>query len=888
MKKAVSYCGEVFMNKLASKARAMAIRSGLFLFLAVALLMAERCSFAATECKIAAGGQALQAVVLPAEASPKLKTLAATLADYLGRMGGAKFEVKEGDGKSGIVLGLASQFPVLNTGVSFDAENDATQREDYLLRSHANGIYLLGATDLAVQDAVWDLLFRLGYRRFFPGPKWEIVPHVASLSVAVDTREHPDYLQRRLWYGFGTWRDMSADKEAWDAANRMGGGLEVGGGHSYESIIKAYKDEFTAHPEYLTNPKSAKLCISNPAVRKIAIDYAIAAFEKDPTRDSVSMDPSDGGGWECTTGACGDDKTYGSITDRVVTLANEVAEAVNKKFKNKYITIYAYYLHAPPPTIKVHPNVVVNIATAYIQGGFTFEQLMDGWRKQSAKLIGVRDYYSVWDGHMDRPAGPGASNIDLMKTKGPKYYALGARMVSAESTESWGAAGLGYYIVSRTLWDSKADPNAIEADFYTRAFGPAEKPMREFYQLINRANQPLFTRNLIGSMYRKLDEARKLTDDPGIRGRLDDLVLWTRYCEMLWDWNVDAPNRKAMAEQILRYAYRWRRSAMIHTYVLFRHSYKLDKNVPAETKFMVPEGKNPWKSNEPIPAEDIENYVKQGIVNNPVIDFKEVQYSHNLVPATKLGLKSEVLGGFSYTRMEQNFYVWIDDASKPLRLEFTGGQIATSATTTFSLHPPAADKDVISEDEDDDDNNAAAGDDDKGGDGPAPPPPDPAPDKSKALADAVAVVDAPNDRTMHVVELKAPAPGLYRLRILDRGRGAGIVWAVGQRLAVESSKKVQTLLRGRNTMYFYVPKGTKVIGGYALRAPTFVDGDGKIVKQLPVEPGFFNIPVPPGQDGKLWRIDRTSITLLMTVPPYLARSADELLLPKEVVDADSK
>ena len=50
-----------------------------------------------------------------------------------------------------------------------------------------------------------------------------------------------------------------------------------------------------------------------------------------------------------------------------------------------------------------------------------------------------------------------------------------------------------------------------------------------------------------------------------------------------------------------------------------------------------------------------------------------------------------------------------------------------------------------------------------------------------------------------------------------------------------------------------------------------------------------SVTVPEGQDGKLWQIryGRGPIRLL-TVPPYFARTAAELLLPKEVVDADRK
>ena len=49
--------------------------------------------------------------------------------------------------------------------------------------------------------------------------------------------------------------------------------------------------------------------------------------------------------------------------------------------------------------------------------------------------------------------------------------------------------------------------------------------MAKFYALINRANQPLPSQDLVERMYRLLDEATKLIDDPKIQARLDDLTL---------------------------------------------------------------------------------------------------------------------------------------------------------------------------------------------------------------------------------------------------------------------------------------------------------------------------------------------------------------------------
>ncbi len=117
-------------------------------------------------------------------------------------------------------------------------------------------------------------------------------------------------------------------------------------------------------------------------------------LEKNPQVEMIPLDPSDGGGW----GHSAEEEALGPISSRVVLLANEVAQAINEKVAadhgRKYVGIYAYNEHAMPPTIPVHSNVVVLVATAFNKSGLTLDQLIDGWQKQGA-MIGIRDYYNV-------------------------------------------------------------------------------------------------------------------------------------------------------------------------------------------------------------------------------------------------------------------------------------------------------------------------------------------------------------------------------------------------------------------------------------------------------------------------------------------------------------
>src|SRR4051794_32459534 len=88
---------------------------------------------------LAADGKPLVPVIVAKNTSERVRLAARTLADYLGRISGAKFAVETGDGTTGVVVGLPEQFPALALKNPWDPK-DPTQSEDYLLRSHGKGV----------------------------------------------------------------------------------------------------------------------------------------------------------------------------------------------------------------------------------------------------------------------------------------------------------------------------------------------------------------------------------------------------------------------------------------------------------------------------------------------------------------------------------------------------------------------------------------------------------------------------------------------------------------------------------------------------------------------------------------------------------------------------
>lgn len=66
---------------------------------------------AKTPLLVAQDGKSLLAITISSAASADTRSVAAELAVYLKRITGGEFEVREGDGSEGIVLGTLAQFP---------------------------------------------------------------------------------------------------------------------------------------------------------------------------------------------------------------------------------------------------------------------------------------------------------------------------------------------------------------------------------------------------------------------------------------------------------------------------------------------------------------------------------------------------------------------------------------------------------------------------------------------------------------------------------------------------------------------------------------------------------------------------------------------------------
>lgn len=843
----------------------MRLMSKLF-FIVAALVWCAVPSFGA-ELLLAKNGVPKLSIILSAKASDDIKAVAKELAGYLKRITGATFAIETGDGHTGIVLGTLAEFPDDALTQLLLIRNDFDGREAYAIRTESARLRLIGATDLGASHAAFRLLESMGCRWFFPNEVWEVVPSIGSLKVEVNETDRPVILSRRIWYGWGFFSEKEkpnkphADYQAWARHNRMAASLPINAGHAWQDIIANNKKMFDAHPEYLALTKGKRqgeqLCVSNPAVRQLAVEHVLNQFKHRPGLEMASMECSDGGG-QCECEEC---EKLGSISDRVFGLANEVARAVAAKYPGKKVGLYAYNEHCEPPGFDLAPNVYVQLTAGFTTGKYTFDELLELWPRRCQSL-GYYDYFSVWTWTQDRLPGGRGADVPYIMQQIPRYAEHHATSIDAESGNNWGPHGRGYYLANRLLWNPKGDANAILADFYDKAFGPAAGAMKRYYELLDPARprvraadapvaDTLFSRHLIGLAYREMEQATQLAKDrPDVQLRLDALKEYLRYDQLCWlrDHENGKEKKKALALAVITHSYRIRYSYMTHWQAMLQEGTPKFAKQFDEPAWSVHDKtmRKAWADDRSLTHDEIERDFAEGLAYFQTQEVNERKFSLDLVPAHFANAPAAISsqgyqGGLRYALYSRD--------GEDLSVTITAGTIAwyrNHAAARYTLRNSAGE--VVTE------------------------------------------ARMPLDGEGHKLDFKVPKAGLYWFDFEDS--------AAGWKIVVDAGRPVSVLLNAdkgyahaghMQQVYFYVPKGTKRIDYYWKGAPHLLIGpDGKQVAEVKTSGEFVRIEVPAGADGKLWSFKQLALGHLwfFNVPNELSASPGALLLPREVVEKD--
>jgi len=774
-----------------------------------------------------------QVIRVALDADERVTRAAQELAARLEKMFGKPFPILKGEAGTGILLGTAENFPEFGDALKIKKPGDA---EAYLIKTDNEKLFLVGASALGAQNAVWDFLYRLGYRHYFPGDKWEIIPKRESYECSFEVTTRPAFATREIFVGYGLAKQTAQDFQEWKKHNRLDYGFRLRTGHIYKRIIQRNQEAFAKHPEYLVPPLNLKFDVSNEGLRQLVVEDSVRELEKNPQVDSISMDPSDGGGWP-------ESSPLGSVSNQAITLANTVAAAVQQAKPGTKVGIYAYNEHSPPPTIPVHPDVIVSVATEFIRSNLSFEELMASWAKQGATL-GVRDYFAVFTWDRDLPGKSRASSPGRVGQAIQKFFDLGARYYVSETSYSSGPNGLGHYVAARCLWDPSENQRISEMreEFLAKAFGTAKEPMRQFYTLIDGTKKPLLSDDLLGRLCRALEDAYAKSEDEAVLARLDDLAAYVRFVELYRRYSdATGANRQAAFKVLAQFVKQIETLGVVTTRGMLRDIPIRDPSLQYENASLNTVATSPPK------REDLRKWLRDGIEKYNLLTFEPVAFTNDLVPLKKQ--QEADVPGESTLRLRgtNNLFTYLEKAGDSIEFSVEGGQLYKGVgTVRIKVFP-----------------------------------------KAHPLGESICDLEVPADGQNHRISLKSDYEGLNRIEIKDGGSLTLVHWPLNQRLALPSGQEECVNLNGRYSLCFFVPKGTRRVSGYAShKAGRVLTGDGSEIVSFAGQDasGYFDIPVPAGLDDTFWKLDRSvGRVLLMTVPPYLSFGSHSMLTPREAL-----
>ena len=778
---------------------------------------------------------------------------------------------------------------------------------DFTLISRGGTLRINAKDQISLGHAIWKFLQILGYRQFFPTSNWEIVPSaVNAFNVNIGVLGNRQLFSENLLAGrssanFSSTRDLIAD---WLDKNQLNHDLIIDDHQMWQKIVDVYP-EFDTHPQY-NSDEGNKLCVLEPAVQTMAVDYMKNQVLLHPEKMAHSITAPDGSiGWyePCENGGPvangGTGENAMTPSDRQVTLANIVQQAISNealvdaRFEGKHVAMLAYGDTSLAPNIAVNPDVFVTVATAFVKGGQTPDQVAAAYRAMGAQHIGYYGYVGtqLW--------GSGKPTMAKMsdQTRWVELYNEIMNITSSsplpwttgESSSAWGLYGPGFYIFSRLFTDPTASGGSIEAlidhyqaEFVDMSFGPAAGPMDDFIDLITAGDgrQKILSTDLVHKMYDFLQQARALIDpyiDIEIKNRIDDLVIYTRILEL--QYRAETAQAGTLAEldaydALAQFVFRTRDSLMYDYYNFFFdptfNSLKDDMaaryNLVSYTPYSVVNA-DIWNS-DPLSDAEIQDTLNQGLANNPLYPFTRVFYSFEDLAVTSAfdhdirGRAGE--GGQDEFKTLSKDHNWI--------LKTKAGQTAFTITAkagSGTSHAPHINGPGIIELYETDFTSG-----------------------NENLIDSFSIVSDNLTEVTHTFSVEEDT--LYTMRVIDPSVLVHLKWDKDEYRIVTVPVESGTYHLANNFSYFYVPKANSDIGVYLGRAGSKVyRPDGTVAYESLTDYEYVSVPVTDANDkGQVWKLycrgtnNGAQGCYLYNVPAQVARSPQELLIQQSLIDLD--
>ena len=425
-------------------------------------------------------------IVISADASESEQWAAQELQHWLAEMSGVELPIRNQRPDEGpaIILGygdsVKAAFP--------DAPEPAASDESFRYCNDGPDLLIWGGRDRGTIYGVMSFLEREMGVRFYT-PAVTVAPKKDAYAfVLLDHSEKPGVRVRNDFY-------YEAFDPIWAAHNRINGAMgnrkQPGGVEAYWQVHTFYtlmppKEFYAEHPEYYSLidgervHKDAQLCVTNPDVLRIFTERIKNVMRENPDYLIYSVSQND---WRnpCQCEKCqAIVDREGSQSGPIIWFVNQVAEAVEKEFPDKFIGTLAYsYTRKPCATLKPRHNVVVRFCSieccfahpfTECPENVSFVEDMEGWA-EIAPHIYIWDYVVDFSNYiMPFP------NFQVLKPNIQffrDHNAIGIMEQAAYQSRGGASAELRAYLIAKLLWDpDTCDVEATINDFMYGYYGP--------------------------------------------------------------------------------------------------------------------------------------------------------------------------------------------------------------------------------------------------------------------------------------------------------------------------------------------------------------------------------------------------------------------------------
>ena len=449
--------------------------------------------------------------------------------------------------------------------------------------------------------AVAEFLERVcGVRWYFPGEIGEVVPKRKDIVVPeMQLRRRPsvrmryinrDHMPDKFYFEphilkEGTWKNCAPLRPTFDWGTRLKMGGEV---FACNHFFYDYFDRFAqTHPQWWRDRKPGKWlmpCLTEPGVVEQVAQDARDHF--DGKRRSwhaggkyFSVVPLDNESWcECDRCSAEYVELDGPVDEgepKRITRSNyvwgfiaKVAGQLKKTHPDKFISCVAYraYFFPPDPKkVQLPDNVVVQICPGFdalssprIYPPYaTTAEAHEVWFADWAKIVKPDHvymwWYWLWPTNPSYQSFPNVSPYvvgDFVRAMKRHGFTGGAMCQNDEAHGIWWSYPvldhLRVYVMAKMMDDWDLDERDIVNEYYRLFYGPAEAPMKRFWEYLHRTpyNEqrmaPVWSRKQsqtpkfdwtvlcppeeLKQLGEWLDEARELTPEDSIYRRRVDLI----------------------------------------------------------------------------------------------------------------------------------------------------------------------------------------------------------------------------------------------------------------------------------------------------------------------------------------------------------------------------